>query len=136
MVRRAKPGTWWIGVFNSSNSREVRNEDILAVASSSTFERPGTRSEAEEMTNFAMWYSFHRTRMKVAKYAASEAFSQLGDNYRVGYDSIWNRKGGSRLYSSKPALSIPTGADADLFTGTNRTCQPSRRVSVIRKRWR
>lgn len=49
------------------------------------------RSEADEFTNFATWFSYHRTRMKIAKAGASEAFNQLGGNVRVGYRSIWNR---------------------------------------------
>jgi type IV pilus assembly protein PilY1 len=49
------------------------------------------RSEDEEVRNFAMWFSYHRTRMKIAKAGASEAFNPLGDNVRVGYRTIWNR---------------------------------------------
>src|SRR5690606_690911 len=118
-------GTWWIGVYNSSNGQDVRDEDILAVASSSKFETPTGRSEAAEMANFATWYSYHRTRMKVAKFAASEAFSQLGDNYRVGYDSIHNRTRGissndSSAPTSGPAYAIPTGVEEGLFKGENR----------------
>ena len=49
------------------------------------------RNEAAEFTNYATWFSYHRTRMKIAKAGASEAFNQLGNNVRVGYRSIWNR---------------------------------------------
>ncbi|MGO4221034.1 PilC/PilY family type IV pilus protein [Lysobacter sp. TAF61] len=53
---------------------------------------PTGRSEAAEKTNYATWYSYHRTRMKAAKAGASEAFSALtGSKYRVGYTTIWNR---------------------------------------------
>jgi type IV pilus assembly protein PilY1 len=122
-------GTWWIGVYNNDGGRgnnSINNEDILAVATSDSFETPTGRTEAAEMDNFATWYSYHRTRMKVAKYAASEAFSQLGDNYRVGFDSIWNRRQGveSNDASSKdagPSYPIPTGVDTGLFKGANRT---------------
>src|SRR5690606_4739345 len=69
------------------------------------------RTESEELGNFATWYSYHRTRMKVAKAGAGEAFNQLGNNYRVGYDSIWNRN----FYP------IPT--NGDLF---NKPCDPTK----------
>src|SRR5690606_16721525 len=46
------------------------------------------RTEAQELTNFATWFSYHRTRMKIAKAGAAEAFHQLGDNVRVGYRSL------------------------------------------------
>ena len=76
-----------------------------------TFATPTGRTEADELQNFATWYSYHRTRIKVAKAGASEAFSQLGSNIRVGYDSIWNRN----------PLDIPVGTDGGLFRNTNRS---------------
>lgn len=75
-----------------------------------TFATPTGRDEAAEMQNYATWYSYHRTRMKVAKAGASEAFAQLGGNLRIGYDSIWNR-------SPYP---IPVGTDDGLFRDANR----------------
>lgn len=51
---------------------------------------PTGRSEAAELTNFATWYSYHRTRYKIAKAGAGRAFSQIGTSYRVGYRNIWN----------------------------------------------
>src|SRR5690606_2841030 len=52
----------------------------------------GTERDADaEKQNFANWYSYHRTRIKIAKAGASEAFGQIGAGVRVGYDSIWNR---------------------------------------------
>lgn len=70
-----------------------------------------TRTLAEEKQNFANWYSYHRTRTKVAKAGISEAFNDLGDNIRVGYDTIWNRN----------PYRIPVGNDDGLFRGTNRS---------------
>lgn len=70
-----------------------------------------TRSLAEEKANFANWHSFHRTRMKAAKAGAGYAFADLGENYRVGFDSIWNRN----------PYPIPVGTDNGLFRGSNRT---------------
>ncbi|HVI57478.1 MAG TPA: PilC/PilY family type IV pilus protein [Luteimonas sp.] len=68
------------------------------------------RSADDEMKNFATWYSYYRTRSKMAKAAASEAFGQIGSNIRVGYDSIWNRS----------RYKIPVGSDSGKFTGDNR----------------
>ncbi|MCI4568348.1 PilC/PilY family type IV pilus protein [Lysobacter sp. CFH 32150] len=74
------------------------------------FATPTGRTEDEEKGNYATWYSYHRTRMKVAKAGASEAFSQLASNLRVGYDSIWNRS----------PFPIPVGTDEGLFQDGNR----------------
>lgn len=46
------------------------------------------RSLAEEWRNYANWYGYHRTRLKVGKAAAGEAFSQLPEHYRVGYMNL------------------------------------------------
>ena len=43
---------------------------------------------AEEMTNFANWYAYYRTRMQMMKSAAGYAFSALDDRYRVGFVTI------------------------------------------------
>lgn len=81
----------------------------------------GAEAEAREIANYATWYSYHRTRMKVAKAGASEAFYAVGTNNRVGYDSIWNRLGGSSVPGDRPAYPIPVnGNDEGLFKGDNR----------------
>ena len=43
------------------------------------------------MTNYATWFSYHRTRIKVAKAGSSLAFGGLGNDVRVGYRTIWGR---------------------------------------------
>lgn len=42
----------------------------------------------EEMTNFANWYAYYRTRMQSMKTAASRAFSSIDSDYRVGFITI------------------------------------------------
>lgn len=73
------------------------------------------RTAAQEWQNFATWYSYSRTRNKVAKSGASFAFSGLGEDIRVGFTTIWNRS----------TFDIPVGTDNGLFrdrgTSTNRT---------------
>jgi Tfp pilus tip-associated adhesin PilY1 len=46
-----------------------------------------TQSLAEQ-TNFAIWYSFYRTRLALTKSAASFAFAPINDTRRVGYISV------------------------------------------------
>ena len=83
---------------------------------SCVFATPTGRTEAAEKANFATWFSYHRTRSKVAKAGASYAFNDPtifnADNaYRVGYNSIHNRN----------KLDIPVAINNGLFTGANRT---------------
>jgi type IV pilus assembly protein PilY1 len=42
----------------------------------------------EEMTNFANWYAYHRTRMHMMKAAAGRAFASLNEGFRVGFITI------------------------------------------------
>lgn len=112
-INNPNAGTWWIGIYADGN---VDNFDISYTVTSATFDTPtlsdGTkRTEAAEIKNFATWYSYYRTRIKMAKGASSEAFGQLGSNIRVGYDTIWNRT----------PYKIPVGTDDGKFTGTNRS---------------
>ncbi len=52
-----------------------------------------TCTYAEEMTNYANWYAYYRTRMQMMKTAASIAFSNVDDSFRVGYYAINNGAG-------------------------------------------
>lgn len=73
--------------------------------------KPITRTVAEEWHNFALWYSYHRTRMKAAKAGASAAFAGLSSDLRVGYDTI-NRNIGGRL-------DVPVTKNDGLFEDNN-----------------
>jgi Tfp pilus tip-associated adhesin PilY1 len=56
-----------------------------------------TCTYAEEMTNYANWYAYYRTRMQMMKTSASIAFSSVDDQFRVGYYSINNGTGSDFL---------------------------------------
>jgi type IV pilus assembly protein PilY1 len=66
------------------------------VASNNIYPRASTRSDclgatctyAEEMTNFANWYAYYRTRMQMMKSSAGRAFVSLGNDYRVGFITL------------------------------------------------
>lgn len=49
-----------------------------------------TCTYTEEMTNFANWWTYYRTRMQSMKTAASQAFKSLDSRYRVGLVTINN----------------------------------------------
>lgn len=51
---------------------------------------PGVCTYAEEMTNFANWYAYYRTRMQTMKTATGHAFVTLGNQYRLGFNTINN----------------------------------------------
>ena len=54
--------------------------DCVTNANSCTF--------TEEMTNFANWYAYYRTRIQMVKSAAGIAFNRLNSSYRVGFNTI------------------------------------------------
>ena len=43
----------------------------------------------EEITNFANWYTYYRTRLQSMKTAVSRAFLPIGSNYRIGFMNIY-----------------------------------------------
>lgn len=43
------------------------------------------QTDATKLTNFANWYSFYRTRLLMMKTATGQAFSTIGNTYRVGF---------------------------------------------------
>ena len=47
-------------------------------------------TNAEEMTNYANWWAYYRTRMQSMKTATSLSFQPIGSSYRIGYMSINN----------------------------------------------
>ncbi|MDD5057255.1 MAG: PilC/PilY family type IV pilus protein [Sideroxydans sp.] len=74
--------------------------DIVPTNNSYPF--PGTASKAdtrtdcagttctydEEMTNFANWWTYYRTRMQAMKTSVSRSFKTLDDRFRVGFSTI------------------------------------------------
>ncbi|MGV8931272.1 MAG: pilus assembly protein [Luteimonas sp.] len=74
-----------------------------------TPQTPG-RTPAAERINYATWFSYHRTRMKAAKAGSSLAFSDLGNDVRVGFRTIWGNRGGFTN------LDIPVANNDGLFS--------------------
>lgn len=79
---------------------------IDIVPTTATYPRAATRSDCaaattctydEEMTNFANWFTYYRTRMQSMKTSASFAFGNLSNQYRLGYLSINNATGSDFL---------------------------------------
>ncbi|MFO0449551.1 MAG: pilus assembly protein, partial [Pseudomonadota bacterium] len=109
------------GLIRRCEWRTGTTWDIGCVDLSSVTWGSTTRTTAQERQNFATWYSFHRSRMKVAKAGASDAFADLPEDIRVGYNTIWNRS----------TFRIPVGTDGGKFAGTNRTTWFSRLQAAI-----
>jgi type IV pilus assembly protein PilY1 len=124
---------WTVGIYRDSRYSGVAMTVQFIVTNASTgvadagcsttsgdgwrncaFLLPSTRTEADEKVNYANWYTYHRTRMKVAKAGASEAFSQVGEDLRIGFDSI------NRATTGIP-YDIPVGTDDGLFRDANKT---------------
>ena len=60
-----------------------------------TFQRAGlpvtiTRTYIEEMTNYANWFAYYRTRIQAAKTVISQNFAFLDEQFRVGFHTLSN----------------------------------------------
>jgi type IV pilus assembly protein PilY1 len=78
---RENTGTWArtnIVASNNSYPRAASRTDCMGL----------TCTYAEEMTNFANWYAYYRTRMQMMKSSAGRAFVSLGNDYRVGFITL------------------------------------------------
>lgn len=81
-----------VGIFNRVDI--VASDPSYSRASGRTDCAGTTCSYAEELQNFANWYSYYRTRTLLMKSATTLAFSQLdGNNYRIGFDNICSATG-------------------------------------------
>ena len=76
---------------------------------------PSAAVGPDERTNFAIWYSFYRTRLSLTKSAASLAFTPLGNTYRVGFLTV-EPKASPAIQDVDPLRYLPM---AD-FDATNR----------------
>lgn len=94
---------------NSSNGTNSWINCVSALPNTS-------RTLAQELTNYATWFSYSRTRMKAAKSGAGLAFGGLGQNVRVGYRTIHARNGADTTGNwPRQAKPIPVNNNNGLF---------------------
>lgn len=70
----------------------------------------------EEMTNYANWYSYYRTRLQTAKSSSGRAFAALNDSVRVGFITIYPMSG-SNVSASKYLKIDDFAYDTSTLTG-------------------
>ncbi|MCC2974008.1 pilus assembly protein [Massilia sp. IC2-476] len=61
-----------------------------------------TCTYAEEMTNFANWYGYYKTRNQAMKTAVGHAFQPINDNYNVGLVSLSSAAAEGSMTKPKP----------------------------------
>lgn len=97
----------------ASNNSTYAYGECQIIAPTRADESGNANDEAKELVNYATWFSYHRTRMKIAKAGASAAFSDLNENVRVGFRTL-HQNGGANF-------NIPVATNNGIFTGANRT---------------
>lgn len=85
----AVPGSNLLTVITSTNN-SYPYPGTATKATTRTDCAGSTCTYAEEMTNYANWWSYYHTRMQMMKTAISISFAPIGSSYRVGYLSINN----------------------------------------------
>lgn len=127
-------GTWHIGVLRDQDYAGVTLSVSYAASNrcgtgtgspawiNCTNLTPTGRTEAQERENYATWYSYHRTRVKIAKAGVSDAFSALnGQSYRVGFTTIWDRNSKLIPVSSNNGLFLDVAAQGSTPASNNRS---------------
>ncbi|GIX23445.1 MAG: type IV pilus biogenesis factor PilY1 [Caldimonas sp.] len=87
---------------------------------------PWGRTVADEIQNFANWFTYYRSRVLAARAGASQAFADLGSGYRVGFITINAASGTGSVTGVDPSsntagtsyLPIPTTGG---FEGSNKS---------------
>lgn len=124
-----KSGTMTISASAFTGGLPGANSRTNIVSTTTSYSYPGSATKAstrtdcagttctydEEMTNYANWWSYYRTRMQMMKTAASHAFATIGSNYRVGYSSINNNTGSDFLNIDKFTTAHKINWYAELF---------------------
>ncbi len=59
-----------------------------AIAAATITYPPNACTYAEELQNFANWFSYYRTRLSLMKTTSTLAFNKLDSKYRVGFDLL------------------------------------------------
>lgn len=85
------------GTFSDTASFATAFTRVNIVSTTTSYPKSSSRTDCagttctynEEMTNFANWYAYYRSRMQAMKSAAGIAFSRLdGSKFRVGFHTI------------------------------------------------
>lgn len=76
----------------------------------------GTCTYAQEIQNFANWYTYYRSRILLSRAGVGKAFAAQGNNMRVGFAAI--NKGNSTIDGVTNTRVVIRGVRA--FTGTDR----------------
>jgi type IV pilus assembly protein PilY1 len=88
--------------FSSPASVSNNRQTVDIVPTNNSYVYPGTTAKHsartdcagttctynEEMTNYANWYTYYRTRMQMMKTSTSLAFRDVGDDFRMGLMTI------------------------------------------------
>jgi type IV pilus assembly protein PilY1 len=75
---------------------------------------------AQEMTNFANWYAYYRTRIQMMKTLVGQSFLNITGSYRVGYITINPAKNTSNPVSSSNQVSTTHYVPVSDFTATQK----------------
>lgn len=78
-----------------------------------------TRTAAEELQNFANWFSYYRSRILAARAGSSQAFANLGSGYRVGFITINEATRTSVDSNTRTSAYMPIPTTGG-FEGTNK----------------
>ncbi|WP_237060503.1 pilus assembly protein [Microbulbifer sediminum] len=126
---RAKPLTFWPATYFQYNGAgdvrlassytrvEIRsgNAPFTGGGGRTDCANPSACTYAEELQNFANWYSYYRSRILLSRAGAGRAFAVQGEGMRVGFGAL--NKGSSNIDSVSTSTII---SGVRLFSGSDR----------------
>jgi len=111
-------------VYNGAGVGSIGNFTRKAIYGSGPYDKAAGRTDcagstctyAEEITNFANWYTYYRKRTFTAIAGISQAFNDLDGNYRIGYGRI---NSGAKTVDGVSSNTVRLGVRD--FTGADRS---------------
>lgn len=76
------------GVLSETTSATCSGTMVIDRSKRTDCTVPPTCTYEKELTNFANWFAWNRSRMQLAKTALSQSFQNIDELYRVGYFTI------------------------------------------------
>lgn len=121
--------TFWPAIYfsykGSGDLKKVGSYTRVEIKSGTTYDSRPNRSDcksapvctyAEEIQNFANWYTYYRSRILAARAGVGRAFASQGNTLRVGFTTI--NSGSTMLRTVAPFSGTQrTGFFTDLYSG-------------------
>ncbi len=99
-------------IVDSSGATVTQTVAVSRDFSTDTYNANGELTKRSQMTNFANWFAYYRSRILAAKTVSTRAFANLDNNYRVGFGVFTDSRGNPIGTNTLPVTDFTIGSTA------------------------